>query len=128
MKTISLLARLLLGILFFVFGLNGFLHFIPLPPPKGLAAEFFSALTKSHYMDFVMGLQVLGGILLLTGRFTPFAMTLLGPVIVNILLFHFTMAPEGLPLALVAATLWFVVFWGVRRAFSGIFASKVQPA
>jgi hypothetical protein len=76
-------------------------------------------------MDFVMGLQVAGGLLLLTGLYTPLALTLLGPVVVNILLFHFTMDPKGLPLALVAAALWLVVYSGVRRAFAGVFASHV---
>jgi len=98
MKTVRLVARILLGVIFLVFGLNGFLHFIPMPPPEGLAQEYHHALVASHYMDVVMGLQVVGGILLLTGHFLPLALTLLGPVIVNILLFSRNDEPKRIAL------------------------------
>ena len=96
MKIAVLIARLLLGLEFLIFGLNGFLHFIPMPPPSGLA-----------------------------GQFVPLALVLLGPILVNVLEFHLLVAPAGLPLAVFTLVLWLVVFSGVRRAFSGIFASKV---
>ena len=99
MKMASVIARYLLGLIFLVFGLNGFLRFIPMPPPKGLAAQFGDAIFASHYWVVVFGLQVLGGLLLLLNRFVVLALVLLGPIIVNIFFFHMLMAPEGIPLA-----------------------------
>jgi len=110
-------------LIFLVFGLNGFLHFIPMPPPSGLAGQFMGAIFASHYFVAIFALQVIGGVLLLLNRFVPVALTLLGPVIVNILLFHLLMEPGGLPLAIVVAALWGVLFFRHRFAFSGIFAS-----
>jgi uncharacterized membrane protein YphA (DoxX/SURF4 family) len=124
MKIVALIARSLLGLLFFVFGLNGFLHFIPMPPPTGLAGQYMGALYVSHFLVAVFLLQVAGGFLLLVNRFVPIGLVLLGPVIVNIILFHSLMAPEGLPLALVALVLWIVTFISVRKAFAGVFAAK----
>ena len=126
MKTVSLLARLLLGLIFLVFGLNGFLNFIPMPPPTGVAAQYMGALFVSHYLIPVFLLQLIAGGLLLANRFVPIALVLLGPVIVNILLFHALMAPAGLPLAVVVTVLWLTVFFGVGRAFAGIFS--LHPA
>ena len=77
-------------------------------------------------MPFVFLVQIVGGVLLLSGQFVPLALVLLGPVIINILLFHVSMQPSGLPPGLFAAVLWFIVFFGVRRAFAGIFAQKVE--
>ena len=126
MKITTLIARILLGLLFLVFGLNGFLHFIPMPPPTGLAAQYMGALYVSHYLVFIFLVQVVGGALLLANRFVPLALILLGPVLVNILLFHSFMAPAGLPLALVTTVLWGLVFYAVRRAFAGVFIQRVQ--
>lgn len=126
MKIATLIARILLGLLFLVFGLNGFLHFIPMPPPTGLAAQYMGSLYVSHYLVFIFLVQVIGGALLLANRFVPLALILLGPVLVNILLFHSFMAPAGLPLALVTTVLWGLVFYGVRRAFAGVFIQRVQ--
>lgn len=125
MKIAALIARILLGLLFLVFGLNGFLHFIPMPPPTGLAGQYMGALFLSHYLTVVFLIQIIGGALLLANRFVPLALTLLGPVLVNILLFHSFLAPAGLPLALVTTLLWLTVFSSVRRAFSGVFAQRV---
>jgi putative oxidoreductase len=124
MKTVSLLARILLGLIFVFFGLNGFLNFIPMPPPTGLAGQYLGALFVSHYLVAVFLLQLAGGSLLLANRFVPLALVLLGPVVVNVLLFHATMDPAGLPLALVVTVLWLTVFFGVRQAFTGVFASR----
>src|SRR4029077_3149606 len=126
MKIATVIARILLGLLFLVMGLNGFLHFIPMPPPTGLAGQYFTVLFVSHYMVLVFLLQVIGGALLLANRFVPLALILLGPILVNILLFHSLMAPAGLPLALLATALWGIVFYGVRRAFAGVFVQRVQ--
>src|SRR5271167_4307945 len=116
MQILAHLSRFLLGLLFLVFGLNGFLHFIPMPPPSGLAGQYMGVLFVTHYLTPVFVLEVAGGALLLANRFVPAALVLLGPVLVNILIFHSLMAPEGLPLALVATVLWLIVFAGVRKA------------
>jgi hypothetical protein len=126
MKIATLIARNLLGLLFLVFGLNGFLHFIPMPPPSGLAGQYFTVLFVSHYLVLPFLLQVIGGVLLLANRFVPLALILLGPILVNILLFHSLMAPAGLPLALLETVLWGIVFYGVRRVFAGVFVQQVQ--
>ena len=126
MKTITVISRYLLGLIFTVFGLNGFLHFIPMPPPSGLAGQFMGALFVSHYLVPVFALQLIGGVLLLANRYVPLALTLLGPVIVNVVLFHALMAPEGLPLAVVVTVLWGAVFASVRTAFAGIFQQRVS--
>ena len=126
MKTVSAIARYLAGLIFLVFGLNGFLHFIPLPPPSGIAAQFMGALYVSHYLTLIFGLQVIGGVLLLVNRFVPLAVAILAPVIVNILSFHALMAPSGLPLALFVAVLWAVIFVDVRPAFAGLFQARLQ--
>jgi len=124
MKIVTLVARILLGLLFLVFGLNGFLHFIPMQPPTGLAGQYIGALFLSHYLVVVFVLQVVGGLLLLINRYVPLALVLLGPVIVNIVLFHACLAPAGLPMALFAVALWVVVFAGVRGAFAGLLVQK----
>ena len=108
------------------YGLNGFLHFIPFPPPPGIAGQFMGALYVSHYLWVIFAFQVIAGVLLLVNRYVPLAVALLAPVIVNILTFHATMAPSGLPLALFVAVLWAVIFIDVRPAFSGLFQSRLQ--
>ena len=126
MKIASLIARYLLGFIFFVFGLNGFLHFLPSPPPPGVAGQFVGALFVSHFLVVVFLLQLIPAILLLINRYVPLALVLLGPVIVNIFLFHAFMAPSGLPLALVVVALWLLVAASVRPAFSGLLQQRVQ--
>jgi len=126
MKAVSTIARYLTGVIFLVFGLNGFLHFIPLPPPEGVAAQFIGALFASHYLTVIFAVQVIGALLLLLNRFVPLALAVLAPVIVNILFFHALMAPSGLPLALFVALLWALAFVDVRSAFVGLFQSRVQ--
>ncbi len=124
MKTVSLITRILLGLIFLVFGLNGFLNFIPMPPPTGVAGQYMGALFVSHYLVAVFLLQLVAGVLLLANRFVPIALVLLGPVVVNILLFHALMAPAALALPVVVTALWLTVFFGVRKAFAGIFTLR----
>jgi putative oxidoreductase len=126
MKIAVLISRILLGLLFLVFGLNGFLNFLHGPMPTGLAGQYLAVMGGTLYLHFVFLVQIVGGVLLLSGQFIPLALVLLGPVIINILLFHVSMQPSGLPPGLLAALLWFIVFFGVRRAFAGIFAQKVE--
>ena len=127
MKIAALIARILLGLLFVVFGLNGFLHFIPNGPmPTGLAGEFVDALMKSHYVLVVSAIQVLGGALLLVNRYVPLGLTLLGPVIMNILLFHLLLNHTGLAMAIVVAILWGIVAFQQRQYFSSLFVQKTS--
>jgi putative oxidoreductase len=122
-----MIARYLLGLVFLVFGLNGFLHFIPMIGlPPGLAGQFLSALIESHYVYFVGALQVAGGALLLVNRYVPFGLTLLGPVIVNIFLFHLLMEHSGLPGAIVVAILWGIVAFRQRQYFSSLFVQRTS--
>src|SRR5215471_18104548 len=127
MKIASVIARYLAGVIFLVFGLNGFLNFIPMPPPSGIAGQFMGALYVSHYLWVIFAFQLIAGALLLVNRYVPFAVAVLAPVIVNIVTFHALMARSGLPLALFVALLWTVIFIDVRPAFSGLFQSRLQP-
>lgn len=125
MKIAASIARILLGLVFFVFGLNGFLHFIPMGPlPSGPAGQFLGALMQSHYVFVVSALQVAGGALLLVNRYVPLALVLLGPVIVNIFFFHLFMDRSGLPLAIVVIILWGTVALRHRQSFSGLFLQR----
>jgi putative oxidoreductase len=124
MKYIFVITRVLLGLLFTVFGLNAFLHFFPTPPVPGLAGQFMGALLGSHYYVIAFGTELIGGALLLSNRYVPLALTLLGPVIVNILSFHMFLDSENMALAIVVAVLWFLVFSQVRSAFAGLFVAK----
>jgi putative oxidoreductase len=121
MKIATIIARVLLGLMFVVFGANAFLHFIPMPPPPaGLAGDYMKSLFGSGYFYVVAVTQVLGGLLVLSGRFTALGLLLLGPVIVNILAFHIFLNHEGLPLACVVAALALFLFWQKRANFAGI--------
>jgi putative oxidoreductase len=125
MKIAVLIARILLGLLFVFAGLNGFLNFVPAPPlPGGLVGEFVDALVKSHYVLAVSAVQLVGGILLLVNRYVPLALTLLGPVIVNILLFHLLLNHTGLVMAFVVAILWCIIAYRYRDNFAGLFVQK----
>jgi len=127
MKIVILIARLLLGLICVVFGLNGFLNFLNMGPmPTGLAGQFIAALFLSHYYWAVAALQIIGGVLLLVNRFVPLGLVLLGPVIVNILLYHVFLNPAGIGLAIVVAILWLIVFYGHRQYFSGIFVQRIS--
>lgn len=126
MKTASVIARYLAGLIFLVMGLNGFLHFLPFPPPPGIAGQFMGALYVSHYLWVIFAFQLIAGVLLLGDRYVPLAVAILAPEIVNILTFHATMAPSGFPLALFVAVLWALIFVDVRPAFAGLFQSRLQ--
>jgi uncharacterized membrane protein YphA (DoxX/SURF4 family) len=125
MKISSIVARYLLGLMFTVFGLSGFLHFIPQPPPENpLTMQFLVAVSASHFAAFFFAVQVLGGLLLLSRFFVPFALTLLAAELYNILAFHLTLSPRTVAPALVAGVLWVLVFLQYRESFNGIFRAK----
>jgi putative oxidoreductase len=124
MKILTLVARILLGVAFVFFGANGFFHFMNGTPPPGPAAQFSEALSKTAYMQVVSAIEIVAGLLFLANRFVPLALVLLGPVIVNILLFHLCMAPSTIAPGILVTVLWFIIFFSVRPAFAGIFQAK----
>ena len=129
-RHLSTIARILMGLIFFVFGLNGFLHFIPQPkkPMPEVAMAFAGALMKAGYMfPMVMGTQFLVGVLLLLNRFVPLALALLAPVIVNIVAFHLFLEPSGLPLALVVLVLELYLAWAYRNAYRSMLTANARP-
>lgn len=130
MKITSIIARYLLGLIFTVFGLNGFLNFIHQPPPTNpLTLQFLVSVSESHFAAFFFAIQVLGGLLLLSGYFVPLALTVLAAELYNILAFHLMLAPASIAPALVACVLWVLIFLQYRENFKGIFSAKpaTQP-
>jgi hypothetical protein len=121
LKIASQIARYLLGLIFLVFGLNGFFNFLSMAGPTGIAAQFFGAIFVSHFYVVIFLLQIVPALLLLANRYVPLALTILGPMIFNIVCIHVFMVPAGLPQAIVVTILWFLVAYSVRSAFSGIF-------
>jgi len=121
MKIATIIARVLLGLVFVVFGSNIFLHFIPMPPPPAtLAGDFSKALFLSHYLHVVAVFPIIGGLLLLVGRFVPLGLVLLAPVVLNIDLFHLLLDPSGLVMGAVISILLVFLVWQYRDAFRGI--------
>ena len=121
MKIATIIVRILLGLMFVVFGSNFFFNFIPAPPPPaGLAGDYFKVFAASGYMYVVGAIQLLSGLLLLIGRFVPLALTILAAMIFNILVFHILMDPKGLPMAIVVTVLELFLVWSYRDRFVGI--------
>ena len=128
MKIATIISRYLLGLLFTVVGLNGFLHFIPQPPPPNpVAVQFVTAVAVSRFMGVVFLIQLIGGVLLLAGRFVPLAIAMLAPVLLNILKYHLTMDPGSIGPALVAMIFWAILFLHHRSSFAGIFQDRPEP-
>ncbi len=125
MKIVVLIARLLLGLVFVVFGSNIFLHFIPTPPmPAGPLKDFNDVMAATHYIQMVGFFQVLSGVLLLINRYVPLALTILAAILINILTTHLLVMHGGFPIPVVVTLLWLLVFWRVRDAFAGLFAPR----
>jgi uncharacterized membrane protein YphA (DoxX/SURF4 family) len=125
---VVLAARILLGLIFFVFGLNFFLHFIPQPPMSGPSGAFAGAMMATGYLFVVVKVtEVASGALLLVGRFVPLALALLAPVVVNIVAFHAFLAPSGIALPLVVLALEIFLAWSYRGAYAPMLAAKVAP-
>jgi putative oxidoreductase len=122
MKYAIVIVRILLGLMFAVFGSNAFLHFIPMPPMQGQAGAFIGALASGGYIYVIALLQVIGGLLLLMGgRFVALGLTLLGPVIVNIVLYHIFLDTQGLPMAIGVSLAALFLLWVYRFKFPAIF-------
>lgn len=121
-------ARVFLGLIFTVFGLNGFFNFLPQPPEPPAALAFLGGLAGSGYFfPLLKGTEVTAGLLLLSGRFVPLALTVLAPVIVNIVAFHVALAPAGLPIALLVLALEVTLAWAYRDAYRGVLTSNARP-
>ena len=122
-------ARLLLGLCFFVFGLNGFLSFIPPPPepmPEG-AVKLGTAFMESGYLfQLIKGTEVIAGLLLLCNRFVPLALVVLAPVVLNIVAFHLWLLPSGTGLSLVLAALTAYLAWTCREAYAPLLTARTQ--
>lgn len=111
---------------FLVIGLNGFFHIMPTPPIGGLAGTFYSTMLVSHYSVLVFGVQVIAAVMLLIDRYVPLALVALAAVLANILTFHITMLPAGLPLPLFTTVCWFLTAWPLRHHFALLFARTVK--
>ena len=127
MKIAVIIARVLLGLTFAFFGANGLHPFLPMGPmPTGLAGQFIAVFAQSHWVAIVATVQVIAGLLLLVNRFVPLALALLGPVIVNILVFHLLMNLAGIPPGVVVTILWLFLFYRYRGNFAGLFVAKAE--
>ncbi|HXG43906.1 MAG TPA: DoxX family membrane protein [Gemmatimonadales bacterium] len=122
------IARYLLGLVFTVFGLNFFFNFLPPPDLGERAMSLFGALAGSGYLMQVEKLvEIVAGVLLLAGRYVPLALTLLAPLVVNIVLFHAFLAPGGLPVAILVLVLELFLAWAYRDAFQGVLQASARP-
>jgi putative oxidoreductase len=128
MKVTVLIARILLGFVFVVFGFDKLVHFIPAQVPPGDAGTLAGLMIAHHWMTFYGVIETGSGLLLLSGRFVPLALTLLAGMITNILLFDITLLPAGLPVGIVAGILELLLVYAYRASFAGIFSAKAQPA
>jgi putative oxidoreductase len=127
MKIVSIIARYLLGLMFTVSGVKGFLNFVSPPSAANpLALQFFVAVSSSHFAAFFFAVQLIGGLLLLSGLFVPLGLTLLAAELYNILAFHLTLAPGIVP-GLVVCALWVLVFLQYRKSFKDVLAPKPAP-
>jgi putative oxidoreductase len=126
MKIAVLIARVLLGLVFVVIGVNGFLNFIPGSLPSGLAGQFLTILMQAHYVPIISALQLGAGALLLVNRYVVLALVILGPIIVNIFLFHLLMDHSGIPVAVVLVVLWAVIALRHRQYLVGIFVQRAE--
>src|SRR5437764_751451 len=114
MKIVTIIVRILLGLVFVVFGSNAFLHFQPIPPMAGWPGQFIGSMAESGYMQGVAVFQIAGGLLLVIGRYVPLGLALLGPIVENIVLFHLFMDHSGLGVAAVVSLLWLFLLWRYR--------------
>jgi hypothetical protein len=128
MKIAIIIVRVLMGLMFLVFGLNGFLTFMP--APKDMPADLMTvleSLTKAGYMTVVSGTQLLVGVLLLINRFVPLALALLAPIIVGIITYHIALAPSTIGPGIVVLVMELFLAWAYRKAFRPMLAMRVTP-
>lgn len=123
MKYATIATRSLLGLIFVVFGANYFFKFIPIPPSEGPPAEFMGAMFVTGYLAVVKVLEIIGGALTLSGRFTPLGLLILGPIVVNIALYDLLMTKAFNPLGAAVAALSLFLLYAYRKNFLPILAS-----
>jgi putative oxidoreductase len=128
MRIASTIARILLGLMFTVFGLNGFLHFIPAPPVEGPILQFMTVLFETHFYVLIFGVQLIGGVLLLINQYVPLALVALAAVLANIFTFHITMQPAGIGPGIVALILWILTAIPVRANLLPLLQRKATIA
>lgn len=127
-KRLPMIARLVLGAIFLVMGLNGFFNFMPMPAMPEAAGNFMGALVATGYMmPLLKTVEVVGGLLLLVGRYIPLGLALLAPVIVNITLFHLFLAPSGLVIAIVLLVAEIYLAWSYRDVFRPMLSVTTRP-
>lgn len=127
MRLAVTVVRVLLGVMLFVFGLNGFLNFLPQPPPPGAGGAFLGALVSGNVMPVVKGFETLIGLLLLAGRFVPLALVMLVPVVFNIVLYHLTFDPAGGAPGYVLAAMTAFLLWAYRRPLLPLLHATAEP-
>jgi len=128
MTRIAPIARILLGLVFFVFGLNGFFHFLPMPPLAERPGAFMGALAATGYMfPLIKATEVVAGLMLLLGRFVPLALILLAPIVVNILAFHLVLTPGEAGMSIVLTALTLFLAWAYRASFRGVLDPSARP-
>ena len=127
-KVTVIAARVLLGLPFCVFGANGFWHFMPQPPLTGKIAALMGGMAESGYLlPLIFGTQIVGGLLVLSGRLAPLGLALLAPVLVNILCFHAALDPKGIVPGLVMTVLEIYLAWAYRGSFRGVLTTSAKP-
>ena len=127
-RYVTAIVRILLGLMFLVFGLNGFLNFMP--APKDMPQDVMNvlgALMKAGYMTVVSGAEVLVAVMLLSNRFVPLALALLAPIVVGIITFHVAMAPTTIGPGIVVLLMELYLAWAYRGAFRPMLVAKVSP-
>ena len=128
MKIAALVCRLLLGLVFLVFGLNKLYVFMPATMPPGDAGTWSLLMVHHHWMTAVGLVESAGGLFLLFGRFVPLGLTLLGPVCVNILLFQCLFGMAAMVPGYVVAALEIFLLYAYRDYFKQLFTAKAQVA
>jgi putative oxidoreductase len=128
MRIVAIVARVLLGLMFTIFGANGFLFFIPAPPIPGLAGDFMHVVFASHYLWLISGVQLVAGILLLIDVYVPIALILLAAMLANIWTYHITLMHSGFGMPILPTLLWLIVAVSERRAFAPLLAPNTQAA
>jgi uncharacterized membrane protein YphA (DoxX/SURF4 family) len=131
MKVVAIICRILLGLLFVVFGLNGFFNFIPqgpMPPAGSPVGEWMGVMMNSGWMHHIAFFQIVGGVLVLIGGTAPLGLCILGPIIANILMFHVLMTGgHMIGPGIVAAILEIILIYAYRASFAGIFTTRAKP-
>ena len=126
MKYATIATRSLLGIIFVVFGANYFFKFIPIPPSEGPPAQFMGALFVTGFLAVIKVLEIIGGLLTLSGRFTPLGLLILGPIVVNIVLFDLLLAKAFNPLGAAVAAFSLFLLYAYRKNFLPILSGSLE--